>query len=142
MPHVTETMRIEMDPESLWRKAGHFGDVGDWHPALTKVDSEGDQPGALRRVETKKGGKQVEQLDLIDPDRHLYRYSMKEAAMPVANYTAEFRIDGAGHEASTVTWSAHFDVTSGNEENGVEMVRQFLQLGLHSLRKQCARPTA
>jgi len=60
----------------------------------------------------------------------------------VANYTAEFRIDSAGEGASTVIWSAHFDITSGNEENGVEMIRQFLQLGLHSLRKKCTRPTA
>ncbi len=142
MPNVIETMRIGMDPESLWRQVGHFGDVGAWHPALTKVDSEGDRPGAVRHVQTKRGDRQGEQREQIDQARHLYRYSMKETAMAVANYTAEFRIDSAGEGASTVIWSAHFDVTSGNEENGVEMIRQFLQLGLHSLRKQCTRPTA
>src|ERR1700704_3856806 len=108
MPDVIETMRIGMDPESLWQKAGHFGDVGAWHPALAKVDSEGDQPGAVRRVQTRQGDKQVEQLDQIDQERHLYRYSMKETAMAVANYTAEFRIDRAGEGATTVTWSRHF----------------------------------
>jgi len=142
MPNVIETMRIGMDPESLWRQVGHFGDVGAWHPALAKVDSEGDRPGAVRHVQTKRGDRQVEQLEQIDQARRLYRYSMKETAMAVANYTAEFRIDSAGEGASTVIWSAHFDITSGNEENGVEMIRQFLQLGLHSLRKKCTRPTA
>ena len=142
MPHVIETVQIGMDPDSLWRKAGHFGDVGAWHPALARVDSEGDQPGAIRRVETKQGDKQIEQLDQVDPVRHLYRYSMKETAMPVANYSAEFRIDGSDPGASTVVWSAKFDVTAGNEENGVEIVRQFLRRGLYNLRKTCGRPTA
>ena len=142
MPHVIETMRIGVDPETLWRKAGHFGDVGAWHPALAKVDSEGDRPGALRRVETKQGDRQVEQLDQVDPRQHLYRYSLKETAMPVANYTAEFRIDRAAEGASTVIWSASFDVTAGNEENGAEMIRQFLKRGLLNLRKTCERPTA
>jgi mxaD protein len=135
-------MQIGLDAESLWRKAGHFGDVGAWHPALARVESEGDQPGAIRRIETRQGDKQVEQLDQIDPVRHLYRYSMKESALPLANYTAEFRIDNADMGTSTVIWSARFEVTAGNEDNGIEIVRQFLKRGLHNLKRTCARPTA
>lgn len=139
MPHVSETMIIRMDSESLWQKAGHFGDLGAWHPALAKVESEGEHPGAVRRAETRQGERQVEQLDQVDPERHLYRYSLKEAALPVTNCTAEFRIDSAGEGTSNVVWSASFDVTSGNEQNGVEIVRQFLKRGLLNLKTQCTR---
>jgi hypothetical protein len=63
MPTVTETAQIDLDAGSVWKKAGSFGAVGEWHPMLARVQSAGDYPDALRTAETKEGEKQVERLE-------------------------------------------------------------------------------
>jgi Polyketide cyclase / dehydrase and lipid transport len=116
MPTVTETTQIDLAADRLWKKAGSFGAVGEWHPMLAKVESSGDHPGALREVETKNGEKLVERLEAFEASRRLYRYSIQSTAMPIRNYAGEFRIDDADHRGSNVIWSVSFDVTSGNKK--------------------------
>ena len=100
---------------------------------LAKVIGGGEAPGALRCIQTWDGEIQVERLEAVDSVRHCYRYSMEETALPVANYSAEFCIDEAGAGASTVTWSARFDVVPGYEKQGVAKVRDFIRAGLSRL---------
>ena len=133
---VTETARVPVDPEMLWRRIGSFVAVGEWHPLLAKVDSDGDEPGATRRVVTRSGDIRVERLESFDPSLHVYRYSLREHETPVTNYTAEFRIDGTDTGTSIVTWSARFDIVSGGEEEGQRTVREFLKAGLCNLADQ------
>jgi Polyketide cyclase / dehydrase and lipid transport len=52
---ITETAQLALSPEEAWRKIGDFGAVGDWHPMLAKVDSQGNERGNLRRATGKDG---------------------------------------------------------------------------------------
>lgn len=133
MPEITETIHLRNDADTVFGEIGGFGAIGDWHPMLARVDSEGDTAGSLRRAETTEGATQTERLDTVDAEHRWYRYAMQETQLPVTNYTAEFRVDPADADASTVTWSASFDVVSGDESDGVDMIRQFIRAGLESL---------
>jgi hypothetical protein len=132
MTAVIECARIPLDVQHLWADLGRFGEVV-WHPLLARVESIGNQPGALRHVETTDGRRQMERLDEIDPGQHLYRYTMQSSALPVANYTGELRMDELSPNSSLVTWSARFDVTDGDAEVEAENIRRFLRVGLDAL---------
>lgn len=62
MPSIIETAQVHMDAGRLWQRIGAFGAVGDWHPMLSRVDSQGDRPGAVRTAHGKDGSTQVEWL--------------------------------------------------------------------------------
>ena len=136
MVEVTETARIGLNADAAWQRLGSFGSVGEWHPMLSKVESEGDRPGARRHVETTEGARQVERLEAFDPVSHDYRYVMEETALPVSDYRAEFCVDGDGEGESTVIWSARFEVQSASRDEDVEAIRRFLKAGMDDLKKR------
>ena len=138
MINVTETKRIHVNADTLWRKVGAFGGVGDWHPLLAKVESDGEQVGSHRTAETRQGDRQIERLDEMDPQARCYRYSMESTPMAVQDYHAEFCVADEGSDVSTVVWSAHFHVTAGDESQTVGAIRSFLRAGLDNLAKMYA----
>jgi len=133
MPRITESTTIGLDPDTLWNEIGAFGSVGEWHPLLNSVEVFGEGAGALRIAHAKAGAAQAERLQTFDPAHHLYRYSMEKTSMPVRDYHGEFRIDRCGDDASTVIWSAQFELTPDGDGRTVESVRHFLHAGTESL---------
>lgn len=132
MTRIVETTRIAEGPDALWKDIGPFGAVGEWHPLLSRVESEGEHPGALRAAEGKDGSRQIERLIETAPEQHLYRYQMEKTAMPVRDYTAEFRVEDNHDGSSTVVWSAEFEPTS-NHAMTVESIRSFIKAGLDNI---------
>ena len=126
MPSIEETARLSPSPDEAWRRFGGFGDVGDWHPMLQSVESEGNHAGARRIAHASNGGTQVERLTKYNPWRG--------AIMPVEDYAAEFTIEGDG--GIIVRWSAHFEVSDENDGETVQSVRHFLRAGLDGLHTQ------
>lgn len=124
MTRIVETARIAEHPGDLWKDIGPFGAVGQWHPMLSKVESDA--------AEGKDGSRQIERLLEAAPEQHLYRYQMEKTAMPVRDYTAEFRVDDNHDGSSTVVWSAEFEPTS-NDARTVESIRGFLKAGLDNI---------
>ena len=94
MTKVVEAVRIAENPDTLWREIGKFGAVGNWHPMLAKVHSEGDREGSLRMAEGRDGSRQTERLLEMAPEHHLYRYRMELTALPVRDYVSELRVEG------------------------------------------------
>ena len=118
----------------LWRKIGRFGAVGEWHPMLSRVESDGEQIGCVRKAQARDGTKQTERLVDCMPGRHSYRYRMEKTAMPVRDYTAELRVDDNHDGTSTVVWSAEFEPLA-DDRKAAENVRSFLKAGLDNLEK-------
>lgn len=136
MPKITETATIGVDPETLWNEIGGFGSVGEWHPMVSSVDVLGQGTGAMRVAHGDAGEDQTERLQALDSDRHLYRYTIERASMPVRDYRGEFRIDPSGGAASVVIWSAQFELTEEGDGRTIESVRRFLHTGTESLRSR------
>ena len=133
MTTIVETTRIAKDAAALWQEIGQFGAIGDWHPFLAKVESDGELEGSLRTAEGRDGSRQTERLLEIAPDRHFYRYRMEATQMPVRDYVAELRVQDGGDGTSTIIWSADFEPGAGNEEVA-ETIRGFLRAGLDNIR--------
>ena len=133
MPQIVESVRIAAESGDLWREIGAFSAVGQWHPMLAKVESEGDRAGCKRIAEARDGSRQVERLIEFAPDQHFYRYVMDSTAMPVRHYVGEFRIEDGADRTSNVIWSANFALKSADAAGATETVRSFLKAGLDHL---------
>ena len=132
MVSIIETVRVAEPPDALWANIGRFGAVGQWHPMLSRVDSEGEHAGSLRMAEGSDGSRQVERLLEAAPERHAYRYRLESTPMPVRDYTAEFRVDSNEDGTSTVVWSAQFEPLSDDPAT-TETIKAFLKAGVDNI---------
>ena len=82
MTHVALSTVIHADAESLWQEIGAFGRVGDWHPWLERVETEGRQ----RIPYDKQGRRHVETLQESDAQARCYRYTIDQSPMPIRNH--------------------------------------------------------
>jgi mxaD protein len=135
MPKVTMSTPVAMNADALWQAIGSFAAIGDWHPMVEKVESEGEQKGSTRTLQLIGGAKLVERLQEISPSERLYRYSIESSPLPVNNYVSEIRVKDNGDGSSTVEWSSDFNVTGANETDVVKTFQDVYQAGLDNISK-------
>lgn len=136
MPHLVKTAHLSASADAIWPEIGHFGAIGDWHPMLENVESEGDHQGATRTAHAADGSTQIERLQRFDGQAHVYQYEIESTPMPVRNYAGEFRVDDDGDGTSTVRWSVEFDTDQEGKDEVVDMVDGFLEAGAEALRRR------
>ena len=136
MPKVTMSTPVAMNADALWQAIGSFAAIGQWHPMMEKVESEGEQQGSLRTLQLIGGAKLVERLEEVSPTERLYRYSIIESPLPITDYVSEIRVKDNGDGSSTVEWSSDFKVSSSTGETDVvKTVQEVYQSGLDNLKK-------
>lgn len=133
---IDEDIVLQAPPSQVWERIGSFGAIGDWHPMLRIVESEGNHVGARRTATGEDGGTQVEKLvsykDTARPHRKIcYGYTMEETAMPVTAYEAVFAVEAEG-DGSRIRWTAFFE-DQDSDGAGEDMVRGFIEAGLQAL---------
>jgi hypothetical protein len=134
MTHVALSTVIHADAESLWQEIGAFGRVGEWHPWLERVETEGRQ----RIPYDKQGRRHIETLQESDAQARRYRYTIDSSPMPIRNHTAELSVDDNHDGTSTVRWSADFEVEGPDPAKTVATIEQFMGAGLDSLKQRHA----
>lgn len=132
MPKITMSTPVAASPDMLWQSIGAFTAIGDWHPLVEKVESEGEYKGSTRTLQL-GGARIVERLEEVSPTERLYRYSIVDSPLPIRNYVAEIRVKDNGDGSSTVEWSSDFDVTTGNESDVVKTLQEVYRAGLDNL---------
>jgi hypothetical protein len=125
---------LNVAADQVWEMVGRFNALPEWHPAVEK--SELEDGGKIRRLTLVGGGSIVERLEKMDKDGHVYRYSIVESPLPVANYTAELRVkpkeDGSG---CTVEWSSDFNPMGASMAEATQAIQGVYQAGFDNLRK-------
>ena len=135
MPKVTMSTPVAMNADALWQSIGSFAAIGQWHPMMERVDSDGESKGSLRTLRLIGGAKLVERLEDVSPTERLYRYSIVESPLPISDYFAEIRVKDNGDGTSTVEWSSDFNVNTSSERDVVKTVQEVYQAGLDNLSK-------
>lgn len=108
---VSQSITIAAAPAEVWKRAGDFAGIKDWHPAVERaVASGGNQAGGKRTLTLRNGGTLDESLDEWDGAKLSYSYRLGDAdlkALPVSSYSATLTVspDGSG---SKVEWKGRF----------------------------------
>ena len=107
---VTETVQINAPPEKVWEVIGNFQDMS-WHPAVAKLDGDGENAADATRVLTlQSGGTIAEKLIKYDADNKRYKYEITDVdvkVLPVKNYSSMLSVKDEG-DTSTVEWKGAF----------------------------------
>ncbi|MBP5855550.1 SRPBCC family protein [Marivibrio halodurans] len=134
MPLAEAECAIPAPPDAVWKVAGGFGSLADWHPAVARCTLEAE--GRQRRLILVDGGELLEALLQRDDAARAYAYRIVESPMPVDNYQATFHIEDDGAGGSIAHWSARFDVREDEDPAPVERsVQGIFESGLEQLRQ-------
>jgi hypothetical protein len=134
MAKVKMETQVPTTADTLWRTIGGFNSLANWHPAIVKSESTGDQEGSTRTLSLAGGGKIEERLEELSDKERVCRYRILSGPLPVADYVAEIRVKDNGDGTSTVGWSSDFEPT-GPEDEAVNTIQGIYQAGFENLRK-------
>ncbi len=134
---VSSTTHFGVPAEKVWEVIGQFSSFADWHPAVEKSDLQ--QGGKVRRVSLVGGGVLVERLERIDDESFMYRYSIVDSPVPVANYVSELRVvkDDSG-KGCRVDWSSEFEPVGVSSAEAEKTIRDVYESGLQNLQTMFA----
>lgn len=135
MPKVNMSTALAAHPDHLWQAIGGFGAIADWHPAVEKAELTGETKGSVRTLHLVGGGTITERLEEVSPQERVYRYSITDSPLPVANYAAEIRVKDNGDNTSTVEWSSEFDAKGVGDNEALKTVQGIYQAGFDNLAK-------
>ncbi len=134
MTKVALKTELNVPADKVWELIGHFNALPDWHPAVEK--SELEEGGTIRRLSLAGGGSIVERLERIDDQEQVYRYSILESPLPVANYSAELRVrPNADGSSCEVEWSSDFNPAGASIEDASKVIRGIYETGFNNLKK-------
>lgn len=130
MTKVSMTTELNVPADEVWKLIGGFNAVSDWHPAVTKSQTEGEGQGSVRRLSLAGGGTIVERLESVDNDERLYSYSIVDSPLPVSNYKATIRVREKGDGKSTVAeWSSEFSPLRASESDASKVIQGIYDAG-------------
>lgn len=146
---VTQTVEVEATPETLWQCVGNFADAS-WHPlvATTKTD-RGNEPGSVRVIDLRGGGRIVESLtSRSEADRSLTYELVEPGPIPVSNYRATLSVKAGTGRLSTVEWTAGFmradrsprPEADKTDAAAITAVTELVSAGLEAVRTSAGRP--
>ena len=134
MTTVSMKTDLNVPADQVWEIVGRFNALPEWHPAVEKSELEDD--GKLRRLSLVGGGSIVERLEKLDEKEQLYRYSIIESPLPVANYSATLRVKPSKDGKScSVEWSSDFNPAGASMEEATKAIQGVYQAGLDNLNK-------
>ncbi|KQT60995.1 MxaD protein [Methylobacterium sp. Leaf456] len=143
---VSQSITIKASPDAVWKVAGDFAGIGQWHPDIAKAEGKGGNgEGGSRTLTLKNGGTLTEGLDEWKADARSYSYRMSGEpdlkALPVSSYSATFTVSPEG-DGAKVEWMGRFyRGDTGNEppdnlsdDAGREAMNRFFSDGLKGLK--------
>ena len=144
---VEEEITINATPDVVWAKVRNFSGLGDWHPAVEKVEiieGKDNQPGAIRVITLKGGGTIKEKLLKYSDREREMKYTILEGVLPVSNYKSEIEVKpGKAKGTTVVEWEGDFkrkDLSDSPKEGAddkaaVDTMTGVYKAGLENLKK-------
>jgi hypothetical protein len=128
MARVFASTVINAPIDKTWKIIRDFGDLDNWHPAISNCRIEnndpGDKIGCIRSFDFKDGGSLKEQLVALDDLEHSFTYTMLESIIPIKNYVSTLYLLPIDDKKWTyAAWTAEFNCLSTEENKLTEMVK-------------------
>jgi mxaD protein len=143
---VEEKVTINAPAAKVWAKAGNYGDLGAFHPAVAKTEilsGSNNTKGAVRLLTLGDGGTVNETLTSYDATGMSYTYVINESVLPVSNYSAKIWVKPISANVTEVVWNANFKrkdlsatpIKGQDDEAATGTIHAVFKGGLDNLKK-------
>lgn len=136
MAKVEYRALINCNAEHVWSVLKQFGQISQWHPAISRSIIEGQLPdglvGCIRRLTLQDGAVIREKLLAVDATNLQFSYRFEESPLPVDNYVATVRlISLTGEDKTVALWAATFDTREPDPQGQLSSTLESLIVGGH-----------
>ena len=142
---IKESVTINAKPEVVWNVIKDFEKINNWHPSISKVESD----GKIRTIfySPRNNTPITQKLESHSNEKMMYKTSIIEVDIknfPVNTYTANISVKGNEDGTATVLWKAAFyrayvnndPPPELNEAAAIKAVTEFFQSGLNNLKSK------
>ena len=147
---LKESITINAKAEDIWNVIKDFEKINDWHPSISKVESDGkNSVGTVRTIyySVRNNTAIKQKLESYNSEKMMYKTSITEVDIkffPVNTYTANISVKSNDDGTATVLWKAAFyrayvnndPPPELNEAAAIKAVKEFFQTGLNNLKKK------
>jgi hypothetical protein len=122
MIDVTVERELPFPVDQVWGLLANFGDL-TWTKGWSKLETEGEGIGMIRRVILPGIDPIEEKLESMDHTQRRYSYTIPKMPMPVSDYRADVSVVAAGDAATRVIWHCTA-VADGASDEGATQIMQ------------------
>jgi len=134
MTDLSRETRLSAPADEVWALVGAFDSLPNWHPAVLSCELGVEDDRMVRRLVVVGGIRVTERLLRHDDAERKYSYAISDGGrLPVADFTATFRVTDHGIDGTGVVWSCSFVTAGAPEDVAREAMRGILDSGLNAL---------
>lgn len=142
---VGKKIEVRVDPKAidqakkdLWARFGGWCAIKEWHPAVTNCEESSAGGEKFRTLTLKDGG--IIKEKLLEARDNIYRYTIIESPLPVANYQAQFTLtpDDDDEDEINFAWSAVFDANGKPPKEARATIDGIFKAGLDNIKAMTA----
>jgi hypothetical protein len=99
---------------NVWDAIARFGRLDVWFPTISTCVVEGSGVGAVRRMDSMRGGKIVDHIVDIRPEKMRLTYEGVESPFAVTSYRGTIEVFESFDGLGVVAWTIDFESTPEN----------------------------
>jgi hypothetical protein len=111
---TTVTRKMTVPAAKAWEAIAKIGRLDVWFPTISTCVVEGSGVGAIRRMDSTRGGKIVDHIVDIQPGQMRLTYERVESPFDVTSYRGTVEVFESFDGLGIVVWTIDFESTPEN----------------------------
>jgi hypothetical protein len=131
---TTVTRKLTVSAAKAWQAVAAIGGLHVWFPNLASCVIEGSGVGAIRRIELVRGGKIVDHITGIQPDKMRLSYHRVESPFPVTSYFGTVEVFESFDGLGVVVWTIDFESAAEDSKPLSDLLAAGIAAGIEGMR--------
>src|SRR5215475_9266902 len=108
---TTVARKMTIPAAKVWDAIARFGRLDAWFPTISTCVVEGSGVGAVRRMDSTRGGKIVDHIVDIQPEKMRLIYERVQSPFAVTSYRGTVEVFESFDGIGVVVWTIDFEST-------------------------------
>jgi uncharacterized protein YndB with AHSA1/START domain len=139
---TTVARKMTVSAEKVWDAIAKFGRLDVWFPTISTCVVEGSGVGAVRRMDSTRGGKIVDHIVDIQPEKMRLVYERVESPFAVTSYRGTVEVFESFDGTGVVVWTIDFESTPENTPVVNAQLEAGLDAGIDGMKADLAVATS
>ena len=137
---TTVARKMTVPAAKAWDAIAKFGRLDVWFPTISSCVVEGSGIGAIRRMDSTRGGKIVDHIVDIQPEKMRLKYERVESPFAVASYRGTVEVFESFDGFGVVVWTIDFESTPEDSPVVNAKLEAGIGAGLEGMKADLAKP--
>jgi len=138
---TTVARKMTVSAAKAWDAIAKFGRLNVWFPTISTCVVEGSGVGAVRRMDSTRGGKIVDHIVDIQPEKMRLIYERVESPFAVTSYRGTVEVFESFDGFGVVVWTIDFASTPENSSVVNAHLEAAIGAGIEGMNADLAKAT-